>query len=62
MGDIVTGLIHLAADANWRSAPLPVRLAVLAFGRRETVHHLGRRFRLGWLWGVPYLIAVSEDR
>lgn len=50
---------NLVAEANWRLAPVPLRLMVLACARRESVHHNGFRLCIGWLWGVPYLISVE---
>lgn len=60
--DRLIGMKVLLAELNWLALPLHQRLMVLAFGRREEVTSLGYRVRLAWLWGIPYLLAISEGR
>lgn len=54
------GRLVLAANLNFKIRPMHTILAAFLFGRRQTIDHLGRRFRIAHWGGIPYLMSIRE--
>lgn len=53
-------MLVLAADAHWRAAGWPTRIAAVICGTHHVVDHMGCRNRIAVWRGVPYLWAIHE--
>lgn len=58
--DYDIGMLTLCGNAIWQNAGWPRRFAAVLFGRHEVFTHLGKRLRISFYDGKPYLLTIRE--
>ncbi len=58
--DYDLGMLTLCANAYWKAATWPRRIAAVLLGQHQVFEHLGTRMRISFYQETPYLITIKE--